>query len=95
VTSVPSDSPDDYVTMMDLQKKSAYYNVQLEWVQPFLPPKSIIKTPNYGDLAAVKVVEQMKIQSQKDKTQLALAKEAVYKEGFYNGVMTVGEYAGK
>ncbi|KAJ3391404.1 cytosolic leucyl tRNA synthetase [Lobulomyces angularis] len=95
VTSVPSDSPDDYITLLDLKKKPAYYHIQSEWVEPFLPPTSIIKTPNYGDLAAVCAVEKLKIQSQKDKLQLAEAKEAVYKEGFYHGVLTVGEFSGK
>lgn len=28
VTSVPSDSPDDYITLMDLIKKPAYYQIQ-------------------------------------------------------------------
>lgn len=94
VTSVPSDSPDDYITIQDLIKKPAYYSIKPEWIQPFSPPVPIIKTPNYGDLAAVTACTQLKIQSQKDKVQLAAAKEAVYKEGFYNGVMLVGECAG-
>jgi leucyl-tRNA synthetase len=95
VTSVPSDSPDDYITLLDLLKKAAYYNVQKEWVEPFLPPRPIIQTPNYGDLAAVAAVEQFKIKSQKDKAQLKEAKEVVYKEGFYNGTIIVGEFKGK
>ncbi|KAJ3062890.1 cytosolic leucyl tRNA synthetase [Podochytrium sp. JEL0797] len=95
VTSVPSDSPDDYITMLDLAKKSAYYNVQLKWVEPFMPPKPIIQTPNFGNLAAVAAVEQLKITSQKDKEQLAKAKEVVYKEGFYSGVLLVGAFQGK
>ncbi|KAI8915922.1 hypothetical protein EDD86DRAFT_197193 [Gorgonomyces haynaldii] len=95
VTSVPSDSPDDYITLLDLVKKSQYYNVQKEWVEPFLPPKPIISTPNLGNLPAVFAVEKLKINSQKDKKQLAEAKEMTYKEGFYNGTITVGEYAGK
>ncbi|KAF9947274.1 cytosolic leucyl tRNA synthetase [Modicella reniformis] len=37
----------------------------------------------------------MRINSQKDKAQLALAKDAVYKDGFYNGVMVIGDHAGK
>jgi leucyl-tRNA synthetase len=78
-----------------LNKKSAYYHVQKKWVEPFLPPHPIIKTPNLGDLAAVTAVEQLKINSQKDKQQLAQAKEMVYKEGFYQGSMLVGEYAGR
>jgi leucyl-tRNA synthetase len=95
VTSVPSDSPDDYVTMMDLMKKPAYYHVQKEWVEPYLPPKPIIETQNMGNLAAVKAVEDLKIASQKDKVNLAKAKEIVYKEGFYNGKIVVGEYSGR
>ncbi|KAI8893706.1 hypothetical protein BC833DRAFT_607486 [Globomyces pollinis-pini] len=95
VTSVPSDSPDDYVTLMDLQKKAAYYKVQEAWVTPFLPPLPIISTPNLGDTAAVTAVQKLKINSQKDKKQLADAKDMVYKEGFYHGKMIVGEYSGK
>lgn len=94
VTSVPSDSPDDYITMMDLIKKKDYYQIQAHWVEPFMPPKPIIKTPNLGDLAAVKVVTDMKINGQGDQ-RLPEAKEIVYKEGFYQGVMLVGKYAGK
>ncbi|KAI8608988.1 hypothetical protein BC830DRAFT_1152810 [Chytriomyces sp. MP71] len=95
VTSVPSDSPDDFITMQDLIKKSGFYNVQLKWVEPFMPPKPIIQTPNYGNMAAVTVVEKLKIQSQKDKVKLAEAKEIVYKEGFYSGVILVGQFKGK
>ncbi|KAJ3091299.1 cytosolic leucyl tRNA synthetase [Quaeritorhiza haematococci] len=94
VTSVPSDSPDDYITLQDLAKKSAYYNIDLKWVQPYLEPVPIIRTPTYGDLSAKKAVEELKIRSQKDKDQLAKAKELVYKEGFYGGTMLVEEYAG-
>jgi leucyl-tRNA synthetase len=95
VTSVPSDSPDDYITMMDLLKKPAYYHIQKEWVEPFLPPIPIIETPNFGNLAAVKAVTDLKIASQKDKVNLAKAKEMVYKEGFYQGKLIVGDFAGK
>merc|ERR1719424_2376387 len=37
VTSVPSDSPDDYAAFMDLKnpKKREFYGVQAEWVEPF------------------------------------------------------------
>ena len=70
VTSVPSDSPDDYVTMLDLAKKSAYYNIQPEWVSPFLPPKPIIQTPQFGNLCAVAAVEKLKINSQKGKFEI-------------------------
>jgi leucyl-tRNA synthetase len=95
VTSVPSDSPDDYITLMDLAKKAQYYKIDENWVKPFLPPKPIIETLKYGNLAAVWAVEELKIASQKDKEKLAKAKELVYKEGFYFGKMAVGSHAGK
>ena len=95
VTSVPSDAPDDYITLIDLAKKADYFKVKPEWVTPFLPPKPIINTIKYGNLAAVTACESLKIASQKDKEKLATAKEMVYKEGFYNGTIIVGEYSGK
>ncbi|KAF9276743.1 cytosolic leucyl tRNA synthetase [Mortierella alpina] len=94
VTSVPSDSPDDYATVMDLKKKPDYYKIQPEWIASF-DPVPIIETPAYGNLVAPTLCAQMKIASQKDKTQLALAKDAAYKDGFYNGTMIIGEMAGK
>ena len=93
VTSVPSDSPDDYITMMDLVKKAEYYKIKKEWAEvPILP---IIETPSYGDLTAKYLVETMKINSPKDAKQLAEAKDLAYKEGFYKGKMIYGDFAGK
>jgi leucyl-tRNA synthetase len=46
-------------------------------------------------MTAPAVVEALKILSQKDKIQLAEAKEIVYKEGFYHGTMIVGEFSGE
>ncbi|CAB4487625.1 leucine-tRNA ligase [Rhizophagus irregularis] len=93
VTSVPSDSPDDYITLMDLKKKAEYYKIDPSWAN--YEPVPIIRTPNYGDLSAPNVCVQKKINSQKDRVQLAEAKDIVYKEGFYNGIMLVSDYAGK
>jgi leucyl-tRNA synthetase len=94
VTSVPSDSPDDFATLTDLKKKAAYFNIKDEWVKDF-EPIPIIETPSFGNMAAVRVCEEMKINSPKDRVQLAAAKEKVYKEGFYSGKMVIGDYAGK
>ncbi|EPQ29440.1 uncharacterized protein PFL1_03195 [Pseudozyma flocculosa PF-1] len=92
VTSVPSDSPDDYATLMDLRKKAEYYKIDPAWAS--LEPLPVISTPGYGDLIAPTLVKQMKIQSAKDKVQLAEAKEIAYKEGFYSGTMLVGNFKG-
>ncbi|THH28181.1 hypothetical protein EUX98_g6001 [Antrodiella citrinella] len=93
VTSVPSDSPDDYATLMDLRKKPEYYKIEPSWAS--IDPVPVISTPAYGDMTAPALVQKLKIQSAKDAKQLAEAKEIAYKEGFYNGTMLVGEYKGE
>lgn len=93
VTSVPSDSPDDYATITDLAKKADYYGIQKEWAELEIFP--IIDTPSYGDLCAPFLVKKLKIASPKDTKQLEEAKELAYKEGFYQGVLKVGEFAGE
>ncbi|PPQ63439.1 hypothetical protein CVT24_004971 [Panaeolus cyanescens] len=92
VTSVPSDSPDDFQTLTDLRKKPEFYKIEPSWAA--IDPVPVISTPTYGDMTAPAIVKQLKIQSQKDTKQLAEAKEIAYKEGFYNGTMTVGEFKG-
>ena len=93
VTSVPSDSPDDFMTTQDLFKKAAYYGIEPEWASN--EPVPIISTPSHGDLIASKVCEELKIQSPKDADLLAKAKEIAYKEGFYSGTMLVGAHKGE
>ncbi|KAF6777137.1 hypothetical protein AHF37_03346 [Paragonimus kellicotti] len=96
VTSVPSDAPDDWAALRDLRKKQALrekYGISDEKVLPF-EPLEIIETPGIGNLAAVTVVDQMKIQSQNDTEKLQEAKEKVYRVGFYDGIMLVGDYKG-
>lgn len=97
VTSVPSDSPDDYAALVDLKKKAAFrekYNITDEMVLPF-EPIPIINVPTLGKLSAVTAYDQFKIQSQNDRDKLQSAKELVYLKGFYDGVLLVGEFAGK
>jgi leucyl-tRNA synthetase len=92
VTCVPSDSPDDFVTTRDLANKPEYYGIEKDWVKTEIVP--IVRTEKYGDKCAEFLVNDLKIQSPKDAEQLAKAKELAYKEGYYNGKMIIGQYAG-
>ncbi|KAJ2758413.1 cytosolic leucyl tRNA synthetase, partial [Coemansia sp. BCRC 34490] len=94
VTSVPSDSPDDYATLRNLKKKPEYYGIKREWVDGY-EPVPVISTTAYGPMAAPVLCEKLKIGSQKDRNQLAKAKDAAYKKGFYSGIMSVGTFAGE
>lgn len=97
VTSVPSDSPDDYAVLVDLKAKQPFrekYGLTDDMVLPF-EPISIIDIPEYSDMSAVKAYEEFKIKSSNDKAKLAEAKDKTYKLGFNNGIMKVGEFAGK
>ncbi|CAH1778262.1 unnamed protein product [Owenia fusiformis] len=97
VTSVPSDAPDDFAALRDLKNKAPFrekYNIKDDMVIPY-DPVPIIDVPSFGNLCAVTVCEQLKIKSQNDKDKLQEAKEKVYLEGFYKGVMLVGAYKGQ
>jgi leucyl-tRNA synthetase len=97
VTSVPSDAPDDYAALMDLKNKPKLrekYGIEDHMVLPYevIP---IIDIPGFGNAAAQKVCEDMKIQSQNDTKKLAEAKQLVYLKGFTDGVLIVGPHSGK
>ncbi|KAF3942477.1 hypothetical protein ABW19_dt0202683 [Dactylella cylindrospora] len=92
VTCVPSDSPDDYITVTTLAKKPEYYGIQKEWAELEIIP--IIETPSYGKLSAPYLINADDIKSPKEKEKLAKAKELAYKEGFHQGVMLIGEFEG-
>eukprot|EP00118_Oscarella_pearsei_P016818 m.163639 g.163639 ORF g.163639 m.163639 type:complete len:1177 (+) comp38854_c0_seq2:70-3600(+) len=97
VTSVPSDAPDDYAALQDLKRKEAFrkkYGIEDRMVLPF-EPIPIIHTDEYGDLAAPTICEKMKIKSQNDSAMLQDAKDKVYKAGFYDGIMIIGECKGQ
>ncbi|KAM0285779.1 hypothetical protein ACHAQH_001241 [Verticillium albo-atrum] len=92
VSCVPSDSPADWITLMDLRKKAAYYGIEQAWAELEVVP--VIDTP-MGDLIAKSLCEQLKIGSPKDTVQLEKAKDTAYTEGFYKGTMKVGDYKGE
>lgn len=96
VTSVPSDSPDDYMALCDLQAKPALrekYGVASEWVLPFAPVP-VIHTTEFGNAAAPAVCALLKIRSQNDRMLLDEAKHLTYLKGFTDGVMLVGPHSG-
>lgn len=97
VTSVPSDSPDDFAALRDLKKKEAFrdkYSIKGVMVLPF-EPVPIIEVPDFGTLSAETACERYKVTSQNDREKLEEAKTEVYKKGFYDGVMMVKGYEGK
>lgn len=97
VTSVPSDSPDDWAMLRDLQQKKGLrekLNVEESWVAGF-DPIPIIEIPGMGDLSACAACDEFKVTSHKDANPLALAKKKCYDEGFYKGKMIVGLGEGK
>nr|TKW28711.1 hypothetical protein SEVIR_3G346600v2 [Setaria viridis] len=83
VTSVPSDSPDDFMALQDLVTKPplrAKYGLKDEWVLPY---------------KVRRVCHDLKIKSQNDKAKLAEAKRMTYLKGFTDGTMIVGEFSGR
>nr|XP_008985334.3 leucine--tRNA ligase, cytoplasmic isoform X2 [Callithrix jacchus] len=97
VTSVPSDSPDDNAALRDLKKKQALrakYGIRDDMVLPF-EPVPVIEIPGFGNLSAVTICDELKIQSQNDREKLAEAKEKLYLKGFYDGVMLVDGFKGQ
>jgi leucyl-tRNA synthetase family protein len=106
VTSVPSDAPDDYAALRDMQTQPALreeYGIALDMVADY-QPIPIIRIPggdpdlgvhDWGDMAAVTACKLLQVRDQHDKTKLAKIKKSVYNKGFYAGVMTVGSQKGK
>ena len=100
VTSVPADSPDDYVCLRDWKTRKNWrdqYGVKEEWVLPFeVVPVVEIPDSEYGQASAVYACEhQFVIDSHKNRDKLDEAKKICYQRGFYSGILIKGEFAGK
>lgn len=95
VMSVPSDAPDDYIALRDLQhdaKLQAEYSLK---EISSIKPRAIIDAGELGHLAAVKIVDDMKIAHQGERDKLEEAKKIVYKKGYYEGIMLAGKHKGE
>ena len=78
VTSVPSDSPDDYAAYMDLMKsdkKREFFGVKKEWVVPFdlIPIIDVEIDGEVRSMAAQYMCEKLGVQSINDRVKLAEA----------------------
>ena len=65
VHSVPTDSPDDYIALLELQQNPtlcAQYGLDAAKVQKIVPIP-VLETPGYGSAPAVKICQEMKITS--------------------------------
>ena len=97
VTSVPSDAPDDYVSLKALQEKAdfrAKFGLTDEMVLPY-EVVPIISIEGYGNASAEFMCKKLKIKSPNDKAKLTQAKDETYLKGFTIGVMEVGPHKGK
>ncbi|GMI40858.1 hypothetical protein TeGR_g10626 [Tetraparma gracilis] len=97
VTSVPSDAPDDHVSLQMLKDKpdfAAKYGITPDMVAPF-EVVPIIEIPGYGTASAVFMCDKLKITSPNDKAKLTQAKDETYLKGFTSGIMRAGPHAGK
>jgi leucyl-tRNA synthetase len=96
VTSVPSDAPDDWMGIVDLQQPGAAQKEGIaQEIVDAIVPVPIIKSGDLGDLAAVTICKELGIKTQHERQKLDEAKKVTYKKGFYEGVFIAGPYAGQ
>eukprot|EP00371_Babesia_bovis_P003168 XP_001611815.1 leucyl-tRNA synthetase [Babesia bovis T2Bo] len=97
VSCVPSDSPDDFITLSEIRKKTAYYKdkYNVDPIHCSVDIVPVIDIPGLGTCAAEVVCQQEKVASSKDSVKLERCKEILYKRGFYEGIMAVGPHKGR
>ncbi|MDR1690640.1 MAG: leucine--tRNA ligase [Candidatus Methanoplasma sp.] len=97
VTSVPSDAPDDWISLDALKNDPSMaeeYGLSRSLVDS-VEPISIITIEGYGDFPAKDIIERMGIKEPGD-PRLDEAKKQVYKDGYHIGRMkdTSGPFSG-
>jgi len=97
VTSVPSDAPDDWISLKEIQGDEsllARFDLDPDEVRE-IEPISIIDSKGFGPFPAAEIIERMGIESSDD-PRLEDAKKVVYRAGYHTGRMneSCGEFAG-
>ena len=97
VTSVPSDAPDDWISLEALKNDPALtkkYGLSKQIIDSVVPI-SIISIEGYGEFPAQDVIKEMGITAPGD-PKLEEAKKQVYKDGYHKGRMknTCGPFSG-
>ena len=95
VTSVPSDSPDDFINLLMFKNNE---KLRKKWgitENMIFDPVHIIRLEGFSDLPAKDMIDKYQIKSPKDKDKLQKAKEEVYTSGFYKGIIDIGKYKGQ
>ncbi|MCL1978775.1 MAG: leucine--tRNA ligase [Methanomassiliicoccaceae archaeon] len=97
VTSVPSDAPDDWISLEALKRDPAIakrYGLPVSLIESVVPV-SIISIEGYGEFPAYDAIMEMGI-TQPGDPKLEDAKKQVYKDGYHMGRMKdiCGPYSG-
>lgn len=97
VTSCPSDSPEDWMSLEDLKKNQEIaikYRLSKKLIDS-ITPISIINIDKYGEFPAKTIIDKLGI-TQLNDPKLVDAKKQVYKDSHHNGIMkdVCGAFAG-
>ncbi|MDR2846537.1 MAG: leucine--tRNA ligase, partial [Candidatus Methanoplasma sp.] len=95
VTSVPSDAPDDWISLEAVKKNAvSEYGIPQDVVDSVVPI-SIISIEGYGEFPAKDIIDRLGIKEPGDPLLLD-AKKQVYKDGYHIGKMkdVCGPFAG-
>ena len=89
VTSVPSDAPDDWQGLADLQESvelCAEWNLDHKYIKK-IEPLAIIDSGELGTVPAPALCRQMGVRDQHDRARLEEAKQQLYLHSFQHGTM--------
>jgi leucyl-tRNA synthetase len=89
VHSVPSDSPDDWIALQDLQRNHTLcekYSLDYRTIEE-IRAIPVLNTPDYGDVPAMRLCEEFGIAHQTDEKKLLEARKALYRKSFYQSTM--------